>query len=82
MAELLDELGIEYCMPKGAFYFFPRVPKGYSDAEFINLLMTENIIAVPGSGFGCPGYFRLTYCMDESVIRASRPAWLKLREKF
>ncbi|RPI02418.1 MAG: pyridoxal phosphate-dependent aminotransferase [Calditrichaeota bacterium] len=82
MASLLDDMGFEYSMPQGAFYFFPRVPQGYTDTEFIDLLMTENIIAVPGSGFGCPGYFRLTYCMDTDIINNSRPAWERLKQKI
>lgn len=82
MAEILDEFGLEYTMPQGAFYFFPRVPNGYTDTEFVDLLMTENIIAVPGSGFGGPGYFRLTYCMDVEIINNSRAAWQRLKDKF
>jgi aspartate aminotransferase len=82
MANLLDELGFDYNMPQGAFYFFPRVPDGFTDAEFIDLLMTENIIAVPGGGFGCPGNFRLTYCMDVEIINNSRLAWRRLKDKI
>lgn len=82
MAAILDEFGFEYVKPQGAFYFFPRAPQGFSDVEFVNLLMTENIIAVPGSGFGSPGFFRLTYCVDEQIINASRAAWMRIKSKI
>jgi len=75
MAAILDDCGIEYTMPRGAFYFFPKVPAGYDDLRFIDRLMSENIIAVPGRGFGLPGYFRLTYCVDQAIIDRSAPAW-------
>lgn len=81
MAAVLDEVGIEYTMPKGAFYFFPKAPDGYDDKSFVDLLLTENIIAVPGKGFGYPGYFRLTYCVDKAIIERSLPAWQRIMGK-
>lgn len=75
MARVLDDAGISYVMPKGAFYFFPRVPGGsLDDTGFVNALMQENILAVPGSGFGFPGGFRLAFCVPEDVIvRSAEP---------
>jgi aspartate aminotransferase len=82
MAEILDAVGLEYTMPRGAFYFFPKAPDGYEDKSFVDVLMTENIIAVPGAGFGYPGYFRLTYCIDKSIIVNSKPAWQRVMAKL
>jgi aspartate aminotransferase len=75
MADVLDGAGISYVMPKGAFYFFPRVPGGsLDDTGFVNALMNANILAVPGSGFGFPGGFRLAFCVPEDVIvRSAEP---------
>lgn len=70
MAKVLDDAGYEYQMPKGAFYFFPKAPGG-DDVAFCQKLMEEKILAVPGSGFGGPGYFRLTFCVGEEVIARS-----------
>jgi aspartate aminotransferase len=81
MARILDEHGIEYAMPKGAFYFFPKVPGGRSDVEFVGLLMEEKIIAVPGSGFGYPGHFRLAYCVEAATIERSAPAWRRAMKR-
>ena len=68
MAGMLRDAGIEFMMPKGAFYFFPKVPGRVDDLRFCQLLLDERILGVPGRGFGLPGYFRLAYCMDEAVI--------------
>ncbi|GAB6111164.1 pyridoxal phosphate-dependent aminotransferase [Desulfomicrobium salsuginis] len=77
MAEVLHEAGFSFSMPQGAFYFFPRIPKGSDDTAFVNELMQEQILAVPGSGFGYPGYFRLAFCVDESTIRGAGPGFAR-----
>ncbi|MEI6212148.1 MAG: pyridoxal phosphate-dependent aminotransferase [bacterium] len=74
MARVLTEAGISFAMPQGAFYFFPAAPGG-DDQAFVQELLGENILAVPGSGFGFPGYFRLTFCVDESVILRAAPGF-------
>jgi aspartate aminotransferase len=80
MAAALSGAGIEFYLPKGAFYFFPKAPGG-DDQAFVNLLLEENILAVPGRGFGMPGYFRLTFCLDEKVIERSAPGFKRAAEK-
>jgi aspartate aminotransferase len=83
MARVLDEAKISYVMPQGAFYFFPRVPGGSEDdAAFVNALMQEHILAVPGSGFGCPGGFRLAFCVPEDVIMRSAEAFKRAVAAF
>ncbi len=67
MASVLTAAGYEFLLPKGAFYFFPKAPGG-DDVAFVNALMRFLILAVPGSGFGGPGHFRLAFCADEAVI--------------
>jgi aspartate aminotransferase len=74
MAQVLQEAGISSPLPQGAFYFFPPAPGG-DDLAFVQELLAENILAVPGSGFGFPGYFRLTFCVEESVIRCAAPGF-------
>ena len=70
MADVLRDAGYDFHLPKGAFYFFPKAPGG-EDVAFCQRLMEEKILAVPGSGFGGPGYFRLTFCVGEDVIARS-----------
>lgn len=80
MAEVLDNAGFEYTMPKGAFYFFPKAPGG-DDVKFCAILQEEKILAVPGTGFGCPGYFRLAFCVGEDVILRAKDAFVRAMDK-
>ena len=70
MAKVLDAAGIEYTMPQGAFYFFPKSPTA-DEGVFIEALLKERVLAVPGRGFGRPGYFRAAFCVDKSVIEGA-----------
>jgi len=47
MAAALRGAGIDFFMPQGAFYFFPKAPGG-DDQAFVELLLEENVLAVPG----------------------------------
>lgn len=75
MARVLVDAGIEFMLPRGAFYFFPKAPGG-DDARFCRLLQEQRVLAVPGRGFGMPGYFRLAFCVDKSVIEQSANSFL------
>ena len=80
---ILDEMGIEYAMPEGAFYLFCKVPpkktsRGEAnDFAFVDHLKGYLILGVPGSGFGKPGWLRFAYCVDEKIIKASGKAFSK-----
>ena len=80
MARVLDNAGIEYFMPKGAFYFFPKSPTA-DEQLFIDALLSERVLAVPGRGFGAPGYFRTAFCVDKSIIERSAEGFKKAVEK-
>lgn len=81
MAAILSEAGIKFVLPKGAFYFFAKSPVA-DEAVFVNALLEEHILAVPGGGFGMHGYIRLAFCVEDEVIAASRPAFLRAMAKF
>jgi aspartate aminotransferase len=81
MATVLRDAGLRFALPRGAFYFFVEAPGG-DDQAFVQHLVSENILAVPGRGFGFPGYFRMTFCMDERVIARSGPAFLRAMETW
>jgi aspartate aminotransferase len=72
---VLDSAGISYVKPEGAFYLFAQVPGKGDDGQFVECLKKHLILAVPGSGFGAPGWVRFAYCVDEKVIRASAVAF-------
>jgi len=67
ICEGLAAAGYEFNIPEGAFYLFPKTPIE-NDVEFASLLKKENILAVPGSGFGGPGHIRLSYAVPEQAI--------------
>lgn len=73
----LTEMGFQMIKPQGAFYLFPKSPLP-DDVEFVMTAQKHNILLVPGSGFGQPGYFRLAYCIDKQIILNSLPAFRNL----
>jgi aspartate aminotransferase len=79
--EQLTALGYFCVKPEGAFYLFPRsfIP---DDIEFTKRALKYNLLLVPGTGFGCPGHFRIAYCVDFQTIQNSIPAFKALAEEF
>ena len=73
---ILGEIGYDFIKPKGAFYLFPRSPIA-DDVAFVQELKKEHILAVPGRGFGRPGYFRLAFCTPESTITEAAPGFAR-----
>lgn len=73
----LTALGFRMVKPQGAFYLFPESPLP-DDVAFVMAAQKYNILLVPGSGFGAPGYFRIAYCIDKKVILNSLPAFKAL----
>ncbi|MBI4234553.1 MAG: pyridoxal phosphate-dependent aminotransferase [Chloroflexi bacterium] len=63
----LTALGFSMVKPQGAFYMFPRCPMS-DDVAFVREMQKQNVLVVPGSGFGTPGYFRISYCVEERVL--------------
>ena len=81
MAKVLSDAGVEFEMPKGAFYFFAKSPVP-DDAEFVDSLLSENILVVPGRGFGFPGYVRLSCSVDEKIIARSAEGFKRAMARF
>ena len=74
MAKVLSDAGVEFEMPKGAFYFYAKSPVP-DDAVFVDALLKENILVVPGKGFGFAGYVRISCSVDEAIIARSAPGF-------
>ena len=81
MTKILREAGLEFEEPKGAFYFFVKSPLA-DDFAFVDALAEENILAVPGTGFGFSGYIRICCAVDEKVIARSADGFKKVMKKF
>ncbi|RMG97806.1 MAG: pyridoxal phosphate-dependent aminotransferase [Candidatus Dadabacteria bacterium] len=76
----LVDAGYECPKPEGAFYLFPKSPIP-DDVAFVKELQKENILAVPGSGFGGPGHFRLAYCCAYETVERSLPGFRRALER-
>jgi len=72
----LASAGYRFTRPEGAFYLFPEAPGG-DDVAFVKALRDELILAVPGRGFGAPGYFRLSYCVPDETIEKAMPGFAR-----
>ncbi len=66
----LMEFGYECVKPEGAFYLFPKSPIE-DDVQFVAYLQKKLILVVPGTGFGGPGHFRISYCVSDDTIEGS-----------
>jgi len=77
----LTRMGFECVKPQGAFYLFPKALIE-DDVEFVKRAMKYNLLLVPGSGFGYPGYFRMSYCVKFDMIERSIQAFEKLVAEF
>ena len=75
--EGLKEMGYEMAKPDGAFYLFIKAPGGDAVA-FSEKAKQKDLLVVPGDGFGCPGYFRICYCVSPEMIRKSLPVFQEL----
>ena len=75
--ENLTAYGYEMAKPDGAFYLFIKAPGGDAVA-FSEKAKKYDLLVVPGDGFGCPGYFRICYCVSYDLIQRSLPAFKAL----
>ena len=77
----LTEYGYSCVEPKGTFYMFPQsiIP---DDKAFCAKAKDFHLIIVPGSTFGCPGHFRIAYCVDKQTVLNSLDAFKKLAEFY
>ncbi|MBR7064759.1 MAG: aminotransferase class I/II-fold pyridoxal phosphate-dependent enzyme, partial [Treponema sp.] len=77
LKNIMDENGLEYAEPEGAFYLFVKVPEKWQgdDMVFVEHLKKYNILAAPGKSFCGEGYVRFAYCVKESTITNSRNAF-------
>ena len=79
--EGLVEAGYEVAKPDGAFYLFVKAPGGDANA-FSEFAKTRDVLVVPGDGFGCPGWFRLCYCVSYDRIVRSLPIFRELMQEY
>ncbi len=78
----LTEMGYSCAKPDGAFYLFVKAPNGDAVAFSQKAKWEHNLLVVPGEGFDCPGYLRLSYCVSGDMIRRSLPAFQAMIDSF
>jgi len=77
----LRAMGYHVVQPGGAFYLFPRSLEA-DDLAFSERAKQYDLLLVPGSGFGAPGHFRISYCMPTEMIERSLPKFRALAESY
>ena len=81
LVENLRKVGYECASPDGAFYLFVKALEE-DDTAFAAKAKELNLLIVPGSSFACPGYVRISYCVDYDMIVRSLPAFEKLANRY
>lgn len=77
----LADAGYDFVTPPGTFYLFPKSPIE-DDVAFVNELMQELILTVPGTGFVGPGHFRIAFCVDDDTIVRAMPGFRRVMQKY
>lgn len=77
----LSDAGYEFVTPPGTFYVFPKAPIE-NEIDFVMALREELILTVPGSGFGCPGHFRIAYCVSDDIIERALPGFNRVMRRY
>jgi LL-diaminopimelate aminotransferase len=60
---LANQWGLQVTLPLASLYLWPRVPDGYTSAEFADrILLRTGVSVTPGSAFGPhgEGYLRIS----------------------
>lgn len=72
----LQNIGWNVTAPKGSFFAWFPVPKGYTSEQFADLLLEKaRVVVAPGNGFGeyGEGYVRVgLLCEEEKLLEAAR----------
>lgn len=79
--EALTKMGFSCVRPGGTFYMFPKSPEEDAKA-FCQKALAYNLVLVPGDSFGCPGFFRISYCVPTEKVKRSLAAFEKLAQAY
>lgn len=79
--DVLTAAGYRVFKPEGAFYMFPKSPVE-DEMRLVEALQRHGVLVVPGRGFGMPGYFRISYCVDQRVLEGSAPGFQVVAKEF
>ena len=74
--DCLVDIGFDVVKPEGTFYIFPKALEDDAVA-FSQKALAYDLVLVPADSFGCPGYFRMAYCIDTEKVERSLPVLRK-----
>lgn len=77
----LKAMGYECVYPSGAFYLFVKSPEPDANV-FSEKAKKLNLLIVPADSFGCPGYVRVSYCVEPEMIKRSFGAFQALMKQY
>lgn len=77
----LTEMGYECIYPEGAFYLWMKTPTE-DDRVFVDMAKKYQLLLVPGTFFGCPGYVRIAYCVSPKTIETAMPKFKALMDEI
>lgn len=77
----LTKMGYKCFKPQGAFYMFVKALEDSAE-NFCEKAKEEDVLIVPATGFGCPGWVRISYCVDSDMIKRSMPAFERIYNKY
>ena len=81
LCDMLSSAGYNVRKPEGAFYLFPQSPVE-DEMLLIAALQEEGVLVVPGRGFGMPGYFRISYCVEQAALEGAAPGFRAAIQKL
>lgn len=77
----LTRIGFEIVEPGGTFYMFPKALEADAGA-FCERAKQHDLLLVPSDTFGCPGHFRICYCIPTEKVRRSIPVFEALAKEY
>ena len=81
LCDVLSAAGYRVRKPEGAFYLFPQSPVA-DEMLLIDALQEEGVLVVPGRGFGMPGHFRISYCVEQASLEGAAPGFRAAIRRF
>lgn len=79
LCDVLRTARYEFATPGGGMFVFPKTPIA-DDVRFVDLLLRQYILAVPGQGFGRAGHMRLSLAVEPAVIERSAAGFKAARK--
>lgn len=77
----LTRIGFDIVEPGGTFYLFPKALEGNAGA-FCERAKAHDLLLVPSDTFGCPGHFRICYCIPTEKVLRSIPVFEELAKEY